>query len=282
MPRVCEQQPVAARRAGVQHNGRDQRVLSPRRYAHQEWGRRSTRRCSPSSSARIIQTIVAGVTPAQSLIAQAARKVRVQAGRRLPRRLAESSTSSGTSPGSNVHSGRAAGPALPKSQVSQIAARCNPRFDCPQGLRRRGAVGRQSASILPHHPTPGCGRFLHHILISNRFWLLSIVGEPFVAEAATRAPASLGAIIADFRTIHDRETAWLANATEQALSRTLENEFIPGGRCTISDALLQVCLHSQGHRAQCAKMLRALGGRPAGDRFHPLAGGSTRTRVASS
>jgi uncharacterized damage-inducible protein DinB len=108
---------------------------------------------------------------------------------------------------------------------------------------------------------------LHHVLISNRFWLLSIVGEPFVAEAATRAPAPLDAMIADFRTIHDRETAWLADATDRALSRTLENALIPGGRCTISDALLQVCLHSQGHRAQCAKMLRALGGSPPATDF---------------
>ena len=108
---------------------------------------------------------------------------------------------------------------------------------------------------------------LHHVLISNRFWLLSIVGESFVAEAATRGPAPLDVMIADFRAIHDRETAWLANATDQALSRTLENEFIPGGRCTISDALLQVCLHSQGHRAQCAKMLRALGCRPPATDF---------------
>jgi uncharacterized damage-inducible protein DinB len=108
---------------------------------------------------------------------------------------------------------------------------------------------------------------LHHVLISNRFWLLSIVGEPFVAEAATRAPASLDVMIADFRAVHDRETAWLANGTDQALSRTLKHALIPGGHCTISDALLQVCLHSQGHRAQCAKMLRALGGSPPATDF---------------
>jgi uncharacterized damage-inducible protein DinB len=74
-------------------------------------------------------------------------------------------------------------------------------------------------------------------------------------------------MIADFRTIHDRETAWLADATDRALSRTLANALIPGGRCTISNALLQVCLHSQGHRAQCAKMLRALGGSPPATDF---------------
>jgi uncharacterized damage-inducible protein DinB len=74
-------------------------------------------------------------------------------------------------------------------------------------------------------------------------------------------------MIAEFRTIHERETAWLREATDRALSRTLESALIPGGRCTIADALLQVCLHSQGHRAQCAKMLRALGGSPPATDF---------------
>jgi uncharacterized damage-inducible protein DinB len=138
-------------------------------------------------------------------------------------------------------------------------------------IAHKGYADAALLHAVRQHPAAssdtGLRSLLHHVLISNRFWLLSIVGEPFVAEAATRAPASLDAMIADFRTIHDRETAWLATATEQALSRTLENEFIPGGQCTISDALLQVCLHSQGHRAQCAKMLRALGGRPPATDF---------------
>jgi uncharacterized damage-inducible protein DinB len=108
---------------------------------------------------------------------------------------------------------------------------------------------------------------LHHMLVSNRFWLLSIVGEPFDAEVETRVPESLEMLTAGFRTTHARETEWLAGAQDDALSRTLESSRIPGGRCLVSDALLQVCLHSQGHRAQCAKMLRALGGVPAATDF---------------
>jgi uncharacterized damage-inducible protein DinB len=30
----------------------------------------------------------------------------------------------------------------------------------------------------------------------------------------------------------------------------------------VAQAIVQVCMHSQGHRAQCAKMLRRLGGAP--------------------
>ena len=87
-------------------------------------------------------------------------------------------------------------------------------------------------------------------------------GEPFVAEVETRVPETFDPLVASFRATHERETAWVAAATDAVLSQTLESAHIPGGRCLVSDALLQVCLHSQGHRAQCAKMLRALGGTP--------------------
>jgi uncharacterized damage-inducible protein DinB len=108
---------------------------------------------------------------------------------------------------------------------------------------------------------------LHHMLVSNRFWLLSIVGQRFDAETETRVPDSFAALSVSFRITHARESEWLARATDTAFSETLESALIPGGRCLVSDALLQVCLHSQGHRAQCAKMLRALGGVPPATDF---------------
>jgi uncharacterized damage-inducible protein DinB len=114
---------------------------------------------------------------------------------------------------------------------------------------------------------PQLRALLHHMLVANRFWLLSIVGEPFVADVETPVPESIDALIPIFRTTHDRERAWLATATDAGLSQTLVSKLIPGGRCTVSDAVLQVSLHSQGHRAQCAKMLRALGGTPPATDF---------------
>jgi uncharacterized damage-inducible protein DinB len=108
---------------------------------------------------------------------------------------------------------------------------------------------------------------LHHMLVANRFWLLSIVRESFDAEIETRVPDSLETLVAGFQTTHARETEWVAHVTDDALSQTLESALIPGGRCLVSDALLQVCLHSQGHRAQCAKMLRTLGGVPPATDF---------------
>ena len=103
---------------------------------------------------------------------------------------------------------------------------------------------------------------LHHMLVANRFWLLTIVGQPFDADRETRVPGSLDELIETFRATHERERAWVVGASEESLARVLESPLIPGGRCLVSDALLQVCLHSQGHRAQCAKLLRALGGTP--------------------
>jgi uncharacterized damage-inducible protein DinB len=42
----------------------------------------------------------------------------------------------------------------------------------------------------------------------------------------------------------------------------MDNALIPGGKCSVAQALMQVCMHSHGHRAQCAKLLRRHGGLP--------------------
>jgi len=42
----------------------------------------------------------------------------------------------------------------------------------------------------------------------------------------------------------------------------LETPFIAGSSFSISEALIQVCMHSHGHRAQCATGLGLLGGAP--------------------
>ena len=108
---------------------------------------------------------------------------------------------------------------------------------------------------------------LHHVLVANRFWLLTILGQPFVAEVETAVPDSLESLASGFRSTHERESAWLADATDNDLSRRLESPLIPGGQCLVSDALLQVCLHAQGHRVQAAQLLRALGGTPPATDF---------------
>ena len=103
---------------------------------------------------------------------------------------------------------------------------------------------------------------LHHVLVANRFWFLMFVGEPFVAETELQPPTSLDAVMLAYAELQAREEQWVNRLSDGDLDRVLETPHIPGGRCTVAQGLMQVCLHSHGHRAQLAKMLRALGTTP--------------------
>jgi len=109
---------------------------------------------------------------------------------------------------------------------------------------------------------PEVWELLHHILIANRFWLLTVRGLPFTFEDESRPSASFDELMQRYGSIQEQELSWLDTATESDLSRILESPLIPGGRCSVSHALMQVCLHAHGHRAQCAKLLRRHGGVP--------------------
>jgi len=100
---------------------------------------------------------------------------------------------------------------------------------------------------------------LHHVLIANRFWASSIVGEPFVVREETQSPRSLSSLVDAFRTVQGLEEAWLSHAADADLAKHVAGPLVPGGRCTVAQAITQVCLHSLGHRAQCAKLLRRHG-----------------------
>ena len=114
---------------------------------------------------------------------------------------------------------------------------------------------------------PELSDLLHHILLANRFWLLTIRREPFVVEHEARPCASLDTLIERYRASQAQEDAWLSAAADVHLTRRLEDAQIPGGSCSLSQAFLQVCLHSQGHRAQCAKLLGRHGGVPPQTEF---------------
>ena len=53
----------------------------------------------------------------------------------------------------------------------------------------------------------------------------------------------------------------------QAYERQLETPFLPGATFSVAEGIMQICLHSHGHRAQCATRLRQLGGTPPGTDF---------------
>ena len=103
---------------------------------------------------------------------------------------------------------------------------------------------------------------LHHTLIAHRFWIHLSQGLAFSAEDEREVPGSLGPIAALYRDTQALEHAWLARLVESDLARTLESPYLPGRRVSVGEALMQVCLHSQGHRSQCATRLRLLGGTP--------------------
>ena len=103
---------------------------------------------------------------------------------------------------------------------------------------------------------------LHHILVANRFWFLTSVGEPFVREREMLPPASFDALVDAYAALQEREEAWIGGLSDAELGRVLETPHIPGGSCTVAEGVTQVCLHTQGHRSQIARMFRALGGTP--------------------
>jgi len=109
---------------------------------------------------------------------------------------------------------------------------------------------------------PELWELLHHILLANRFWLLTVLGLPFVYEDEARPSASFDALIHRYDSTQAQEATWLETATEGELARILEDALIPSGKCSVSQAFMQVCMHSHGHRAQCAKLLRRHGGVP--------------------
>jgi uncharacterized damage-inducible protein DinB len=130
----------------------------------------------------------------------------------------------------------------------------------------KGHANRAILAAIRQHETAAQDSailaLLHHILVANRFWFLTFVGEPFVAERELQPPGSLDSLIEGYAALQQREEAWIEGISERDLSRVLEMPQIPGGRCTVAQGVTQVCLHCQGHRAQIASMLRALGGTP--------------------
>ena len=103
---------------------------------------------------------------------------------------------------------------------------------------------------------------LHHILVAHRYWTQLSQDLPFSVEEETMVPDSLDLIVARYQATQVQEKAWLDALRESDLARALESPFFPGRLIAMGDALMQVCMHSHGHRSQCATRLRALGGKP--------------------
>jgi uncharacterized damage-inducible protein DinB len=103
---------------------------------------------------------------------------------------------------------------------------------------------------------------LHHIILANRFWLSLLLDESFDVNGDSHPPRSLEDVAALYRQTHDRELEWMSRINDSDFERTPVTPFIPDRTFSLVEAAVQVCLHSHGHRAQCATRLRALGGKP--------------------
>ena len=100
---------------------------------------------------------------------------------------------------------------------------------------------------------------LHHVLIANRFWASSIIGNEFVAGEEVSSSRALRSLADGFRAVQALEEGWLGQATAADLARHVAGPLVPGGRCTVAQGITHVCLHSLGHRSQCARLLRRQG-----------------------
>ncbi len=114
---------------------------------------------------------------------------------------------------------------------------------------------------------PELWELLHHILLANRFWLVTVLGLPFVHEDEARPAPSFDVLTQRYGSTQTQEATWLATATDGDLERILEGALIPNGKCSVAQAFMQVCMHSHGHRAQCAQLLRRHGGVPPATDF---------------
>ena len=136
-------------------------------------------------------------------------------------------------------------------------------------MRHKWWANTRLLQAIQQHPSASedeeLRKMLHHILVSNRFWLLTILERPFVREDEMQVPANLEDLIERFSVTEHLELEWLSNASEPDLERTLETRSSRLGiDVSVRQAILQICVHTQGHRSQCAARLRALGGTPPG------------------
>ena len=105
-------------------------------------------------------------------------------------------------------------------------------------------------------------KLLHHILIANRYWLSRMRDIEFSRDAESRMSESLDDLIARYRQTEAEEMAWLSQAREADFDRAFQIPRLPGQDFSVTEAIMQVVMHSLGHRAQCAMRLRSLGGTP--------------------
>jgi uncharacterized damage-inducible protein DinB len=107
-------------------------------------------------------------------------------------------------------------------------------------------------------------KWLHHIVTVQSFFLSLFQQRTFNMERWKQAPGPMDEMARRFEEAHADGAAYTRRLDEAELARTIEfpvpayKDFHPA----VLDALMQVIMHSEHHRAQVAMRLRALGGTP--------------------
>jgi uncharacterized damage-inducible protein DinB len=107
-------------------------------------------------------------------------------------------------------------------------------------------------------------KWLHHIVTVQRFFLSLFQQRPFDREREGQVPDAMDEMERRFQEAHADCAAYTARLDEAEFARKIEfpvpafKDFHP----PVRDALMQVVMHSEHHRAQVAMRLRALGGKP--------------------
>ena len=107
-------------------------------------------------------------------------------------------------------------------------------------------------------------KWLHHIVTVQSFFLSLFQQRPFDMERWKQPPGMMDEMERQFAEAHADGAAYTARLDETELARTIGfpvpawKDFHP----PVRDALMQIVMHSEHHRAQVAMRLRALGGTP--------------------
>lgn len=138
-------------------------------------------------------------------------------------------------------------------------------------LRHKGYANAALLKAIRQHSVAAqdeeLRKLLHHILLANRFWFMRSIGRDLDLQKESQVPASLEPLAALYRETHDQEMEWISGLKEADLEQKLETRFIAGQTFSVAQGMMQVIMHSQGHRAQCLTRVRSLGGTPPATDF---------------
>ncbi|MEP7116625.1 MAG: hypothetical protein ABI880_03540, partial [Acidobacteriota bacterium] len=78
-------------------------------------------------------------------------------------------------------------------------------------VAHKGHANAALLTAIRHSPAaaadPELGALLHHILVANRFWLLSVLGQPFVFDDESQTARSFEQLVERFKWVQAEESA---------------------------------------------------------------------------